>query len=127
MRHAIELGRGFNRSAKADFIFALAPFKFPRVAMNQPILRQFNLHAVDDFLAEQAVAIANAVTKGRNAKARHAFHEAGRKAAQAAIAKRRVRFQSLNQIGLDAKMLQGGLKRCRTIRDWTPHRAAAAR
>ena len=110
MGHAIELGRGFDRSAEAHFIFAFAPFEFPRVAMNQPVLRQFNLHAIDDLLAEQAMAVADAVAKGRNAEARHAFHEAGRKAAQAAIAQCRIRFQGLNQVGLDAKVLQGGLK-----------------
>ena len=127
MGHAVKLGRGFNRSAEADFKFPLAPFEFPRIAVNQPILRQLDLHSVDDFLPEQPVAIADAITKGRNAKACHAFHEAGRKPPQSAIAQCCVRFQRLDQISLDAKILERRLERVEQPEIRTPHRAKAAR
>ena len=44
-------------------------------------------------LAKQAVLVADAVTVGRDADARHGFHEAGGKPAKPAIAERGVRLQ----------------------------------
>ena len=87
-----------NLPAKADAIGAFAAFEFPGVAMRQPCFGKLNLPAILDALAEHAVHIADAIAISRDVEAREAFHEAGRKATQPAIAKRGIRLQFF-QIG----------------------------
>src|SRR5262245_52872299 len=47
-RLALAFGR--NRAAEAHFIGRLAAGKFPRIAIDEPVLRQLDLPAVDDLL-----------------------------------------------------------------------------
>ena len=88
-------------AAEADLEGALAPLELPRIAVLEPGLRQLDLPAVGDFLAEHAVGIADAVAVGRNVDGRHAFHEAGGEAPEAAIAERGIGFQGGDHVELD--------------------------
>ena len=97
---------GHDLSAEADLIGRLAPPELPRVAVLEPVFRQFHLPAVLDLLAEQAVIVADAIAIGGNAEARHALHEAGGKPPEAAIAQRRVRLQCRNQVDVDVEVLE---------------------
>ncbi len=80
----------FDLAAKADLVGAFATLELPRVAVRQPVLRQLDLPAFRQFLAEQAVHVANAVAVGRDTDGRHGFHEAGGEATKATIAERRI-------------------------------------
>ena len=62
------------------------------------------LPAILDGLAEQAVVVADAVAVGCDLQCRHAFHEAGCKASEAAIAERGVglHFGELVEIDVEA-------------------------
>lgn len=71
--------------------------------MRQPRLRQFHLPSVRHLLAEKAVHITDAVAIGGNIDGCHRFHETGSETAKAAIAKCRIRFQSGNDIEIDAE------------------------
>ena len=68
---------GMNLAAKADFVGAFAPFKFPRIAIGEPGFRQFDLPAVINSLAEHAIDVANAIAISRKLKRGEALHEAG--------------------------------------------------
>ena len=65
---------------------------FPRIRETEPIVRQFFLLAVFDFLVEHAVFIANAHTRRREFQSRHRIEEASGQAAKSAVAKPRVHF-----------------------------------
>src|SRR4030095_649953 len=69
------------------------------------------LRAVADHLAEQAVIVADAVAAGRNAEARPALHQAGREAAETAIAERGIWFGAAHAVEIDAEIAEGGLDR----------------
>ena len=77
---------------EADRVGAFGPLEFPRVAGFQPVLGRLDLLAAFETLAEKAVFVADAIAVGRAADRRHAFHVAGGKTAQPAIAQRRVRL-----------------------------------
>ena len=68
------------------------PLEFPRVAEAEPFVGIFLLPAMRDDLAEQAEIVADAVADGGDRQRRHAFHEAGRKPPEAAIAECGVRL-----------------------------------
>src|SRR5207245_7947149 len=79
-------------AAEVDVVSHLGAFEFPRIAERQPVLRMLLLPAVLDHLPEKAMVIADPITAARDAKARHAFHEAGGEPPEAAIAQGGVRF-----------------------------------
>ncbi len=66
----------------------------------------FLLPAVLDDLAEQAVVVADAVAIGGDREGRHAFHEAGREAAEAAIAQRGVGLDLAQLLEIDVEAVQ---------------------
>ena len=78
----------------------------PRVAVLEPGLGQLDLPAVVDLLAEQPVAVADAVAVGRHADRRHALHEAGREPPEAAVAERRVGLELGDVVEVDVEQLQ---------------------
>jgi hypothetical protein len=92
-----------STAAEADFVGAFAALEFPGIAVFQPGLGQFDLPAVMDFLAEQAVGVTDAVAIGRNVDGRHAFHEAGGEPAETAIAECRVGLEPGDDVELDAE------------------------
>ncbi|MEY9880360.1 hypothetical protein ABIA43_001894 [Bradyrhizobium sp. USDA 328] len=88
-----------DAAAEIDVVDHLGPLQFPGVAEAQPFIGIFLLPALIDDLAEQAVIVADAVADRGNRERRHALHEAGGEAAEAAIAERGVRlaFAQLRQ------------------------------
>ena len=95
-----------DEAAEADLVGALAAVELPRIAVLKPGLGQLDLVAVDDFLAEQAVLVADAVAVGGHAHRRHALHEAGREPAEAAVAERRVGLELGDHVEIDVELLQ---------------------
>ena len=79
-----------HATAEADVMRDLGPRELPRVAEGQPVLRHLALPPAHNLLGEQAVIVADAVAKSRNAQAGQAFHKARRQSAQPAIAQRRI-------------------------------------
>ena len=73
---------------------------FPRVAEFEPFIRTLHLVAVDDFLAEDAKLIADAIAHAGQVLRSHRVQEAGCQAAEAAVAKARVRlfFQEVGKL-----------------------------
>ncbi|MGY3455157.1 hypothetical protein ACVWW5_000607 [Bradyrhizobium sp. LM3.4] len=88
-----------DAAAEIDVIDHFRPLQFPGVAEAEPFVRIFLLPTLIDDLAEQAVIITDAVSDRGDRQRRHAFHEAGGEAAEAAIAERGVRlaFAQLRQ------------------------------
>ena len=84
---------GAHRAAKPDLVLHLRPFKLPRVAKAQPVLRLLLLHAVGNDLPEQPVFVANAVTIARDPQCRQTLHKARRQPPQPAIAECCIRLQ----------------------------------
>ena len=95
---AVGAGGVGDVAAEADAVGEFGALELPRVAEGEPILGQFLLHAVLDLLLEQAVLVADAVAERVDLEGRHALHEAGGEAAEAAIAQRGVGL-ALEQVG----------------------------
>ena len=81
-----------DRTAKAHGFGLLRLRQQPRPAEILPVVRQLDLLAVDDALAENPQLIADGVTCGRNVERRHGIEIARGKAAEAAVAEARVRL-----------------------------------
>jgi hypothetical protein len=84
--------RFVDMAAEADLELRLGPLELPDVALGQPVLGRLHLAAVLEALPEQAVLVADAVAVGRHAERGEAFHEAGGKPPEAAVAERGVGF-----------------------------------
>jgi hypothetical protein len=80
-------------AAELDVVGDLGTLEFPRIAEIEPVLRQLDLPAITDSLPEHPVIVADAVAVPGQPDGRHALHEARGKAAEAAIAKRRIWFE----------------------------------
>ena len=87
------VGDRFHPAAETDRVIDLGALEFPRIAVREPILGNLLLPAVADDLAEEAVVVTNAVSGRGDRQRRHAVHEAGGEAAEAAVAERGVGFQ----------------------------------
>ena len=97
----------FHRAAKTDRIGDFRARELPRVAESQPILGIFVLPAIFDGLAEQAVVVADAVAVGCDLQCRHALHEAGCEASEAAIAEGRVGLHLGELVEIDVETAKG--------------------
>ena len=93
-------------AAEADVVGGLEPVELPGVAVLEPGLGQLDLVAVEDLLAEEAVAVADAVAVGGHADRRHALHEAGREPAEAAVAEGGVGLELGDLVEVDVEQLQ---------------------
>jgi hypothetical protein len=62
------------------------------------------------------VVVADAVAVGRNVEACHALHEAVGQPAQPAIAERRVGFEGLDHVEIDAEFVEGRLEGGRQLK-----------
>ena len=69
------------------------PDHFPGIGLRQPVVRVFDLEAVLDRLAEDAVLVAQAVAHRRDLQRGQRLDEAGRQPAQAAVAQAGVRLR----------------------------------
>jgi hypothetical protein len=99
-----------DTAAEMDVVDHLRPLEFPGVAEAQPFVRIFLLPALIDDLAEQAEIVADAIADRGNAEGGHAFHEACRKPAEAAIAQCRVRLAFAQFRESDAEIAKRGLE-----------------
>ena len=93
-------------AAEADVVGRLAAVELPGVAVLEPGLGQLDLVAVEDLLAEEAVAVADAVAVGGHAHGRHALHEAGGEAAEAAVAEGGVGLELGDLVVVDVEELE---------------------
>ena len=93
-------------SAEADGVVVFQPLELPWIAAGEPVLWSFLLPAVANDLAEKAVVVADAVAVRGDLKGRHAVHEAGGEAAEAAVAERRVRLDPPEFAQVDAEFMQ---------------------
>ena len=104
-----------DRAAEADLVADLGTMELPRVAECEPVFGIFLLPAVLHDLAEQAVLVADAVAVGGYVERRHALHEAGGEAAEAAIAQRRVGFEGAQLVQIDVEAGQRGAHRVELV------------
>src|ERR1700722_11954987 len=80
----------FDPPAEPDRIIVFGTDEFPRIAVDQPVLRRFLLPAVANDLAKEAIVVSDAVAVRGDGQGRHTVHETGGEAPEAAIAERRV-------------------------------------
>ena len=87
-------------AAKLDLAGIFGNGDLPHVAVAGPVVRHFHLLTVDQFLAEQAVLIADGAAHGRQLLGSKTVHEAGSQTAKAAVAQRGFRLfgQDLQKI-----------------------------
>src|SRR5258705_12476749 len=93
-----------------EVINPFRPQEFPGATETQTLNGIFLLKALQDYVAEQAEIVTDAVADGGNGERRHALHEAGLKPSQAAIAERRIRLAFTQLREADAEIAQRGLE-----------------
>ena len=96
----------FDPAAEADRVIVFGTHELPRIAVDEPVLGRFLLPAAADDLAEEAIVVADAVAVRGDGQRRHAVHETGGEATEAAIAERGVRLDSAQLRKLDAKLIE---------------------
>ena len=94
-------------AAEADGVVVFGTDEFPRIAVDEPVLRRLLLPAAADDLAEQAIVVADAIAVGRDRERRHAVHEAGGEASEAAVAERGVGLDPAQVREVDAELVEG--------------------
>ena len=110
---AVGLGDDVDAAAEADLVGDFRPLEFPRIAGGEPVLGQFELPAVLERLAEDAVVVADPVAVRRDLQRRHALHEARGEPTEAAVAQRRVGLELAQPVEVDAELGQSLPRRCR--------------
>src|SRR5271166_5650668 len=93
-------------TAKADGVIVFGADEFPRIAVDEPILRRLLLPAAADDLTEQAVIVSDAVAVRGDGEGRHAVHEACGKAPEAAVAERRVWLDPAQVRQIDPELIE---------------------
>ncbi len=83
---------GGHGAFKADVKDILHVRHFPDVAVLQPVIRQFHLLAAGQFLAEEAILIADGAAHGRQIQRRQRIHKAGGQPPQPAVAQAGLRL-----------------------------------
>ena len=96
----------FDPPAEADRVIVFGTDEFPRIAVDEPVLRRFLLPAAADDLAKQAIVVADAVAVRGDRQRRHAVHETRGEAPEAAIAERRVGLDSAQVRQIDAEFVE---------------------
>ena len=100
---AVRRGALSTAPPKPMCVVDLGTRKLPGIAEIQPVLGIFVLPAVADGLAEQAVVVADAIAVGGDRQRRHALHETGGEAAEAAIAQRCVGLDVAQLVEIDVE------------------------
>ncbi len=105
-RRSVAVDKLLHGAAEVHAVDDVRPLELPRIAERQPVLRQFVLPAVLHDLPENAVVVPDAVAVGRDLQRRHAFHEARGKAAQTAVAQRRIGLELAQPVEIDAQEVE---------------------
>jgi hypothetical protein len=95
-----------HMAAEADRVRDLRALELPGVAGGEPVLGQLDLPAVAQLLPEDPVVVADAVAVGRHLQRRHALHEAGGEAAEAAVAQAGIGLEGAELLEIDAQLLE---------------------
>ena len=95
-----------HMAAEVNLAGVLHHGHFPHVAVGQPAVWQFHLLTIHNFLAEQAVFIANRAAHRRQIQAGQAVQEACRQASEAAVAQARFRLFLQQVVHIDAQFAQ---------------------
>ena len=82
---------------------------FPGKAVFQPVVGDFYLVAVDDFLLKQAILITDRAAMSRQVMRRHGINEAGSQPAQAAVAQTGIRLFLINLVNIQLEVTQNFL------------------
>jgi len=98
---------GFDAAAEVDLHRVLGVGDLPDVAAGQPVVGYLHLVAVHQPLAEQAELIADGATHGGQLQRGQGIQEAGRQAAQAAVAQAGLRLLLEHDGAVDAQLVQG--------------------
>ena len=80
----------------------------PYRAARQPVVREFRLPAVLEFLTEDTVFIADGMTGCRNALCCHCIQIASSQSAQTAVTQTSIRFLFINLVDVDVIIIQDG-------------------
>ena len=84
---------GFDAATEADRVLDLRPDEFPRVALNQPVIRRLDLAAIMNALRKHPVFVADAVAESGQRHRGHRIEEARGEPTKAAVAERGIRFE----------------------------------
>mmetsp|Transcript_28787 Transcript_28787/g.60277 ORF Transcript_28787/g.60277 Transcript_28787/m.60277 type:complete len:204 (-) Transcript_28787:608-1219(-) len=87
----------FLCSIKDNRVCDVESLNLPRVAVSQPSVREFHLHAVLDSLFKHTMLISDAITPRRQVKRSHGIKEAGSKSSKTTVSKGSV-FLLLNHV-----------------------------
>ena len=93
-------------AAKADIDGLVDFLDFPGIAVDQPVIGQFDLLVVDNALVEQAVLIADAVAMARQLQCCQGIDEAGSQPSQSPIPQARIAFGRDDLIQVPAQVFQ---------------------
>ena len=96
----------FDPTAEADRVIVFGTDEFPRIAVDEPVLRRFLLPAAANDLAKETIVVADAVAVRGDRQRRHAVHETRGEAAEAAIAERSVRLDLAQVRQIDAELVE---------------------
>src|SRR5205085_2422960 len=97
----------------ADAVSDFGTRELPRIAGGQPIFGQLVLPAILQYLAENAVIVANAITISGDRQRRHAVHETGGEPSQSAVAERSIGLRFAQRLEIDTELAQCFARRCR--------------
>mmetsp|Transcript_1100 Transcript_1100/g.3068 ORF Transcript_1100/g.3068 Transcript_1100/m.3068 type:complete len:926 (+) Transcript_1100:706-3483(+) len=99
-------GLGGHVAVELDGVRHDQALNLPRVAEREPVVGLLVLEAVEDVLLEHAVLVADAVAPGGQVERGHGVQEAGRQAAQAAVAQRGVALLLADRLQVVAHLAQ---------------------
>ena len=89
---ALFIPAALGAAAELHFRRPLRPAQLPGIAVAQPLVGLLDLPAIDDLLVEDAELVADAVADRRDFQCRQRVDEAGREAAETAVAEARFLF-----------------------------------
>ena len=103
IRHFLHVGIAIELDIHGFIRFAVLPGK----AVFEPVVGDFYLVAIDDFLLEQTVLITDGAAMPRQMMRRHGIDKAGSKTAQTAVAEARIGFFLVNLVQIQLEVAQG--------------------
>jgi hypothetical protein len=107
--HVQHSGAHFERAGERHLDALARPYDFPRIGIAQPVVRALLLPAVANFLPEDAVLVAKPIAHRWQRHRRHRVQEAGREAAEAAVAQACIGFLVKNLHPLAAVLVEAPL------------------
>ena len=98
---------GDDVSTEADAHGLVGALDLPGVTLGEPFVGHLDLAPIDDFLLEEAVAVAHAVAVAGDSLVGHRVEEARGEAAESAVAERRVGLLALDLVQIAAHLGDG--------------------